>query len=102
MKRTNKMIYQPSHRAEDLYLYTINTGEIYRRYILPTIDTLKKHYKKGAYDPERATMQYYRIATEAGRMYNKELDTAINWSTAERWTAAADMERRYYENIEEV
>ena len=101
MKKTSSMIYKPDEVSEDLYLYTVNTGSLYRRTSRPIIENLARKLNKGAYDPERAIDAWYSVATEAAAMYNKELP-ARNFSVTTRYTVAVELESHYREEVEDA
>lgn len=98
MKTTKNMIIRPSEEARELMLFTINDGTLYRGIITSTIRTLAKHYKRGTYSPEKAIAAYYHIATEASKIYNKYY--SYSFTVTERYTAAAELEEYYRENVE--
>lgn len=47
MKRTKSMVYRETYESEDLYITTINDGDLYRQMIFPFIDKLKKEVQGG-------------------------------------------------------
>ena len=100
MKHTKNMIYNQSWRADDLYLFTVNTGYIYRGYTTGIIETLRKHAKRGQYSPEKAVDMFYTLAGIGNKYYIKEFG-GDGFTVTERWTAAVDMENHYRENIME-
>lgn len=100
MKRTKSMVYKETIESNELYLYTINTGTLYTRSILPTLENLKKKYKKGIYDKEKAIDAFYHISTEAAKMYAKEFCSAdFRFSVQDRFTVAVEMEAYYFEDF---
>lgn len=104
MKHTKNMIIKESAEATELYLFTVNESVIYHRSIIPAIENLKKKYKAGKYDNQKAIDLYYYITTEAARMYGKLYGNNNGLSIFDvtaRYTAAAEMEKRYLEEIEE-
>lgn len=103
MKRTKSMVYRETYESENLYITTINDGDLYRQMISPFIDKLKKKYKTGKYDKEKAIDYYFQIATEEAKRYHKKFGSAgIEFNRVFdvqcRFTVAADMELYYFEN----
>ena len=100
MKHTRNMIRKPSDEARELFLYTINTGRIYKR-IEAVVDCLRKHNARGNYDPEKAIDAFYHVATDAAKMYAREFFTigARPFTVTERYTAAAEMVEYYEDDI---
>lgn len=99
MKKTKSMIYKPSEEARELTLYAENTGELYRRHIVPVIQCLHKKYVKGTFDVEKSIPVWYSIATEASKMYNREFGYSFN--VTDRYTAAYDLAEGYLDLIKE-
>lgn len=96
MKRTRSMFYKETVESRELYLYTINDGNLYRRMTTPLITNLKKKAEKGTYDKEKAVDAFYSIACEAAKRYGAEYGGSF--SVQARFTAAADMEAYYGAN----
>lgn len=100
MKRTKNMFYKESHNAENLYLYTVNTSEIYHKHTTPIIQNLRKKAKKGVYDSEKAIDIFYSLANIGAQFYNKEFkEEQVYFSVTDRFTVAVDLENRYREDI---
>lgn len=97
MKRTKSMIYKETEESRELVTYATNIGTLYESMITPVINSLRKKYKAGIYNKDRAIDIYYRIATEASRMYFKEF--GYSFSVRDRYTAAVEMEDYYREEI---
>lgn len=89
MKRTRNMVYKPSDEATELFLYATNTGHIWnlRNDILAN---LRRHYKKGRYDKDKAVDAWYHFMTLASKEYWK--DFGYGFSVTARFTAAIYME----------
>lgn len=102
MQRTKSMYYKETAESTELFLYAVNTSELYHRYTVPTIHNLIKKYKRNQYDQQKAIDAWFNVATVAGKMYSKEFCTANNnpFDVTARFTAACEMERRYFENVE--
>jgi hypothetical protein len=98
MKRTNSMIYKPTAEANELYIYIVNTASLYRQRIVPSIENLKKKYRKGTYDKEKAIDLWYYTATAGSDLYFK--DYGYKFSVQDRFTVAVDLEAYYKEDVE--
>ena len=98
MKRTKTMVYKPTEESRELMLYAINNGDLYRRQILPVINSLRKKAAKGTYDSEKAIDAWYYVACSASQMYNK--DFGYSFSVTDRFTAAVEMEKYFKEDVE--
>ena len=98
MKRTKNMFYKESVESRELMLYATNDGDLYGRYICPVIENLKRKYKKGIYNSEKAVDAYFPIATEASNKYYK--DFGFRFTVQQRFTVATEMEAYYREIIE--
>ena len=97
MKHTRSMIYKPTQEARELFVYTVNNGRIWPN-IEHTIKTLRKHYAKGNYNPEKAADAFYYIADTGSRFYIR--DFGYGFSVQDRYTAAVDMVEYFTEDIE--
>jgi len=101
MKRTKSMIYKETIESTELLLYTENTSEIYYRHIIPALDNLRKKFKKGTYNSDKAVDLWYHIATAAAKMYDKEFSGQFEtcFTVTDRFTVAVELERRYSEEF---
>ena len=95
MKHTKSMIYKPTKASNDLFLYAINDGDLYRSMTTYTIDNLRKKAVKGIYDTNKAIDSFYYIATEASRLYK---NANHYFTVQERYTAAVEMEAYYHDD----
>lgn len=98
MKRTSSMIYKATEESRELMLYATNDGNLYRQRITPVIDNLRKKYKKGVYDANKAVDLWYYVATAASENYNREF--GYKFSVQDRFTVAVEMEEYYREEVE--
>lgn len=98
MKRTKTMIYQASTESNELFLFITNDADLYRQTIQPAINNLKKKYKKGIYDINKAVDLWYYVATNGSNLYNKYY--GYNFTVTERFTCAIDLEKYFKEDIE--
>ena len=97
MKTTKSMTFTPSTEARELLLFTVNHTELYRRSIMPVIESLQKKYNKGTYQTEKAITAFYHVATEASKLYAK--DFGYLFTVTERFTAACDLEAYFIDEI---
>lgn len=103
MKRTKNMYINPTHEANELELYALNGDANLYRWLQNVVGTLKKHYKRDNYDPERAIDAFYPVMTEAAKRYMREFCSigARPFSVTDRFTAAAAMVEHFEEDITE-
>lgn len=100
MKITKNMYYEESWDADELFLYSINTEKLYNGWIIPAINNLHKKYLKGTFDKDKATILFYRMTTDAAKIYQSEFDAHAVFSVTARWTAACKLVTYYTEDIE--
>lgn len=96
MKRTKNMYVANSVESRELILFAENTYQVYKR-IQEVIKNLEKKVKKGIYDPDKAVDLWFYVMTEASNLYYKEF--GYRFTVTERFTAAAEMENNYHEEI---
>ena len=99
MKRTTNMRYEKSYEADELFLTDKNDGDLWDRHVIPILNNLRKHYKKGRYDKDKAVDAWYRYMTVVSNQYFKSF--GYRFSVTERFTAAVDMEEDMREQVEE-
>ena len=91
------------HEAHELYLYAINTAELYHRLVDPTTKSLARHAKRGNYDMKRAVVAWKRVADETAKLYAKDFAHESDWnrifSVADRCAAAIHLEDAERENV---
>lgn len=100
MKITKNMYYEKSWESDELYLYAVNTEKLYTGWTIPAIHNLHKKYQKGTFDKDKAIIMFYRMATDAAKLYQMEVDTSTSFSVTARWTTACDLLTYYMEDIE--
>lgn len=104
MKRTSSMTYHETDESRELELYTTNNGGLYRQMITPIINSLRKKYKRGTYDADKAVSLWYAVTTEGAKRYNKEFGSDSQWSRLFnvqcRYTVAVNLENYYKEEVE--
>lgn len=87
--------------VRELVLTITNDGDLYRRQITPAIDNLKRKYKKGNYDRDKAVRLWQYVADEGVRRYNKEFGSgtySVAWLNPITRKAIAEELRDYYED----
>ena len=100
MKRTKSMYMNPTVESRELALYTANHHtEKYYKQIKSVVNALKKHYKRGEYNTDRAIDAYYPIVCGAAKEYSK--DFGGNFTVTERFNAAVELEHDFFEEVEE-
>ena len=57
------------HEARELYIVSINTSEIYKSVVEPTINSLKRHAKRGKYSDAGAVVAWRNAADNLARVY---------------------------------
>ena len=97
MKRTKSMIYTETTESRELFLYTVNHADLYRRMILPVIENLRKKEAKGIYNADKAVDLWYNVANEASKLYNK--DFGYMFTVTERFTVAVKLETYFEEDV---
>lgn len=97
MKRTKNMVYTPSEEANELFLYAVNDGRLYRRMTENILNNLEKKIKRGIYDKEKAVDLWYYVANEASNKYHE--DFGYRFTVKERFTVAVDLAEYYEEQI---
>lgn len=97
MKRTKNMVYRETDESRELFVYAINNGTTYNKAIIPTLENLKRHCKRGNYDTERAIDAWYRVATIESNEYKK--DFGYSFGVGDRFTVAVELENYYREEI---
>lgn len=102
MKRTKSMIFKESHESRELELYAYNCrSNSVRNLIECVIENLAKKYKKGVYESTKAVDLWYKVATVASQVYQKEFcDDNWNFSVTDRFTAACNLEKDFFEDVE--
>lgn len=86
--------------VRELELYAENTSEIYHRWTIPTLESLRKKYAKGQYDHEKAVKAWEYVAEAAAKMYHKEFGAGFWYDTfnkATRTETAKILEEVYFD-----
>ena len=99
MKRTKSMIYKPTEEARELFMYTDNNGDLWRKMGEAYAECLKKKIKKGNYNSDKAVDLLYRLTTAASDQYKREF--GYSFSVQDRFTAAVDLEKDLFETLTE-
>lgn len=86
--------------VRELELYAENTSALYYNHTIPVIENLKKKYKKGQYDKEKAVNAWEYVADAAAKMYHKEFGGGCAWydvfNKATRHEVAKCLEEYYF------
>ena len=101
MKNTNNISnseLSETVESRELFLYATNNRETYNL-VIPVINNLKKHYKKGYYNAEKAIKSYYRIAHYASNLYFR--DFGYKFSVTDKKLCALRMENFYFDQVSE-
>lgn len=77
-----------SEEAWELYLVSVNDGDLYRQRIEPILANLKKKIKKGTYDETLALKLWKYAADDGAEKYTKEYDTPRHGSSFGIFTVA--------------
>lgn len=96
MKITKSMIYTPSPEATELYVCTVNNGDVYPM-IKAVYTNLLKKYHKGIYDHEAAKIAWYHVAEAENCIYKR--DFGYSFTVTERYTVAVDLEAECYDHM---
>ena len=95
--------YKETETSEELTLYVLNEGRMYRCLTVGIIKNLAKKYEKGTFETEKALKSFYNLATEGAKRYAKEYANADEWnkifSVANRKACACELLEGYWENI---
>ena len=94
------MYYEKSWESNELFLYAVNTEKLYNEWTIPAINNLHKKYQNGTFDRDKAIVLFYRMATDAAKMYRIEVDTSTSFSVTARWTTVCKLLKYYMEDIE--
>lgn len=89
--------------ARELELYTENTSAIYHNHTMPVVENLKKKYKNGQYDKEKAIKVWEYVADAAAKMYHKEFGCIscpwyVLFKKSVRHEVAKALEEYYFED----
>lgn len=66
---------------EELKLFILNDGGLYRSIMIPIIKNLKRKYDKGIYDSNKAPKIFKSLIDRGVKKYNKEIDNETNFSS---------------------
>jgi viroplasmin and RNaseH domain-containing protein len=95
---------EKEHNVNDLYLYSINDGELYIKYRKDICIKHSKQHKNGTYNKNIVIKDYERFLIFAVNKYNKEFNchgSDANKFTKEiRYLAAQEIEQREHNEYE--
>lgn len=86
--------------SRELALYTMNTGEIYRKQTQAVIANMARKMKQGKFDKAMAVKAFEYVADTGSKSYKKEF--GYGFSVSDRKLAAAEMLDHYMEQIEQT
>lgn len=106
MKHTKNMIITETTESRELAIFTENSGAIYSQHIKPVINNLHKKYVKGTYSAALAIDLYYQAVIHAAvkeycRLFASLEDTPHIFDVTARYTAAADLESFFLDEVME-
>lgn len=92
-------------KINELYLYTVNTGDLYRKVAQPIMDNLAKKIVNGTYDKTKALIAWQRLADQGAVRYDKEINDgrgSMMWiPKKEREEVAKLIQEHYEEELQE-
>jgi hypothetical protein len=86
--------------AQELALYAVNTGDLYRQRAQPIIANLARKIVAGKYDAALALKAWRYLADDAAQRYRREFSMVGGFSPATRDAASAEIAQRYAEELE--
>ena len=66
--------------ADELELYMMNDGQLYRSRIQPAIKNMQRKIKSGKFDPRLAPKLWSHVVTDAAKKYSKEFASPAEWN----------------------
>lgn len=99
---------QDGMNADELAMYIINDGDLYRRNISMVIKNLAKKIKKGVYDPQKALKLWQYSAQWGAQKYTKEFRIAGThgsygmFSPSDRKDAAKQLAEHFEDELREA
>jgi hypothetical protein len=94
--------------ADELAMFIVNDGDLYRQNIQPVLKNLAKKIKKGVYDPQKALKLWQYSAQWGAQKYTKEMGIRGNngsygmFSPHDRREAAKQLAEHYEDELREV
>ncbi len=99
---------QDGMNADELAMYIVNDGDLYRQNISMVIKNLAKKIKKGTYDPQKALKLWQYSAQWGAQKYTKEFRIAGThgsygmFSPSDRKDAAKQLAEHYEDELREA
>lgn len=87
-------------KVNELYLYTVNTGDLYRKVAQPIMDNLAKKIANGTYDKTKALIAWQRLADQGAVRYDREINDgrgSMMWIPKKEREEVAKMIQEHYE-----
>lgn len=97
MARSSSKRYTPSEQADELFLFATNDERTYNM-CMAVVENLRKKYRRGTYDADRAIDAFFHAATFASLQYS-HLFGGPRFKVSERFTAAQDLRDYFTEDI---
>ena len=92
-----------NYNVEELYLYTVNDGDLYRNKVIPIINNLAKKMFAGKYDKNLAVKAWMYLVEDGLRKYNKEFpEEPLRLTKDEKNQVALKIQDRYEEFLQET
>lgn len=92
-------------KVNELYLYTVNTGNLYRQMAQPIMDNLARKIVRGNYNKDMALKAWQNLADKGAAMYDREINDgrgSMMWiSKPERTEVAKMLQEHYEEELQE-
>ena len=105
MKHSKNMVIKETTESRELSIFIENNGDLYDTYILPICNNLKRYFKRGTYTREKAIDAFYPAATAGAKLYCKThaqlSDYQYIFNVTARYTVAAELEKSFFNLIEE-
>ena len=87
-------------KINELYLYTVNTGDLYRKVAQPIMDNLAKKIANGTYDKTKALISWQRLADQGAARYDREINDgrgSMMWIPKKEREEVAKLIQEHYE-----
>ena len=92
-----------NHNIEELYLYTVNDGDLYRSKALPIMSNLAKKMFAERYDKNLAVKAWMYMVEDALRKYNKEFpEEPLKLTRDEKNQVALEVQDHYEEQLQDT
>ena len=90
-------------KVEELYLYTVNNGNLYRTKAKSIMENLAKKKISGKYDHDLAVKAWMYLVEDGLRSYNKEFsEESLKLTKEEKTEVAKEIQSHYDEELEDT